>query len=271
MAAPEAATEPAPFLLRLRTGNPSAAAVAATAPWSRIAWQKPVKAPTVTIAEESMLAAIFAERPRPAALILMDAVRQPDDLTQRLGCPVVTMDAPLPGATFLWTPVPPMPPGPWRAAHRCALALFPARIAHYGVRQQAAVWLAQAGVSIRPRDDAGSSVAEYHAALRQAVAVVNMAADRKTGRWQMKGRVIEAGMAGCVLLEQRNPVTALRLTEGRDYLAWDTPGELSALIEVVRRGDGEAMARRLHRKVTTELTAAAFWSRVAGIAENQKS
>lgn len=211
-----------------------------------------------------MIAAIEAEQIRPAAVVLMDAVRQPHDLVQRLGCPVITMDAPMPGATFLWTPFPLSAPS-GRLSDRPVDAIFPARIDNYAGRKQSVSALTGAGVTIRARDDGTTSDA-FRAALRSAVAVINMAADRKTDRWQMKGRVIEAGMAGCVLLEQRNPVTELRLKEGRDYLAWDTPDELPALIARARGIDGQMVAENLNIKVTTELTAAAFWQRVSNIA-----
>lgn len=248
-------------IVRLRTKNPDALAVAKTSAMVLSEWPAKADQTTVTIAEENMMAQLLAERP--AAVILMDAVRQQGKgIPALLRCPVFTMDAPLDGATFLWTPVPESPAGP-PPSERAQGALFAGKIVGYRQREKMLDAIREAGVTVQFRENTKMVLQAFRASLHSVAAVVNMAADRKTGAWQMKGRVIEAGMAGCVLLEQRNPVTAMHLNEGEDYLAWDSPKELPALIARVRSGAADDIAHSLAEKVRTKFTAAAFWSRVS--------
>jgi hypothetical protein len=249
-------------VIRLRETNPDAVAVAETSPWPLLDWPQ-YEPGAVVIVEENMMGGVLAERDRPAAVLLMDAVRQQGKgIPQALRCPVFTMDAPLDGATFLWTPLVPDEPGPLPSERRGG-ALFSGKIMGYRQRERMLNDLREYGVTVRLRENAKTGLDDFRRSLLDYAALVNMAGDRKTGLWQMKGRVIEAGMAGCVLLEQRNPVTAIHFIEGTDYLAWDSPKELPGLIARVRSGEADGIAQSLAAKVRGMFSSDAFWATVA--------
>jgi hypothetical protein len=80
----------------------------------------------------------------------------------------------------------------------------------------------------------------------------------------MKGRFIEAGLAGAVVLEPPDSPAPRWFEPGLDYLVWHTPQEA---IDLVRRasaapGEYEAMGRRLRAKMLERHAAPVFWRNV---------
>jgi hypothetical protein len=93
--------------------------------------------------------------------------------------------------------------------------------------------------------------------------------DTGTGRFtHVKGRVVEAGLAGCCVIERRGAPTDHWFMPGMDYLEYDTMDDVRALLEDPRL---EMIARRFHDRVLTEHHPRVFWRRVlekAGVASH---
>lgn len=125
------------------------------------------------------------------------------------------------------------------------------------------------GLKVRVRDDEGTSsfTATYEAYaefLRGCRIVLNIPFSGTQEHMQVKGRVVEAGMAGCVLLEHKGAPTADWFTPGVDYLEYDNAAhaveiarELADKPEVT-----EAMGMRLRARVFAEHGPRQFWRRI---------
>jgi spore maturation protein CgeB len=99
--------------------------------------------------------------------------------------------------------------------------------------------------------------------LSGAKTIVNFAADRTNGLMAMKGRVIEALMAGAILLEQRNEWTRQFLTPGGDYFEWDTLADIKRILENLRNDPVEAERIRQNSLTRARFyTARRFWNNV---------
>lgn len=90
---------------------------------------------------------------------------------------------------------------------------------------------------------------------------------------QVKGRVIEAALAGSCLLELAGSPTADWFEAGVDFAEYQRPGDA---IETIQRlsahpEETEAMARRLREKVLAEHTPLKFWTRVLDKVDHGKT
>lgn len=83
-------------------------------------------------------------------------------------------------------------------------------------------------------------------------------------RKHVKGRVIEAGCAGCVLLDHKDSPTRLWFVPGLDYLAYETPEHAADLIERADDSALQAIASRFHSRVVQEHSPAMFWGKIIG-------
>lgn len=89
--------------------------------------------------------------------------------------------------------------------------------------------------------------------------VTNLAVTGSRLRLHVKGRVMEAALAGAVLLEQAGSPTRDWFEPGVDYFEWRDTNELCDLA----MQDGpeiEAMAERFHRKAIEKYSARPFWN-----------
>lgn len=203
----------------------------------------------------------------PVVPVLFDVVRQPADFVVGLGGPpVIALDGPADGVTFLWTPIDPMAYAVDVA--RDKRAVFIGRTPTYAGRVELKSKLIDMGVTVLERSDKYRPYAEYAKTLCQYRAVVNLCRDRKTGRPHFKGRTVEALNAGAVLLEEANEVTASVLREGEEYLAWETPADLERLLRQIDRNPewADEIARAGKRAAHERLSAALFWRRIEDIA-----
>jgi hypothetical protein len=223
-------------------GNPGYEMVSDTAPahWDRIRW------PMTAYPKGYDFAVLFCEQRTLKVLdrpylekqlgcriipVTFDAVREPANLVEKLGgAPVVTMDVPLPDATWLWTPINEKLYQP--RARKTIECLFLGRIQYYKDRRE---WRdgKLSRVTFIERDDK-IPYTSYAKMLSSARTIVNFRADRTNGRAAMKGRVFEALMAGAVLLEQENGWTRQWLTPGEDYLEWSTPTDIDIHLKGLR-------------------------------------
>ena len=86
--------------------------------------------------------------------------------------------------------------------------------------------------------------------------------DNGSGNGQhVKGRVIEAGFAGCCLLETRGSPTANWFTPGHEYIEYDSPGEVATIIN---RNDEELslIAYKFRSRMIDEHHPKIFWDKV---------
>lgn len=93
------------------------------------------------------------------------------------------------------------------------------------------------------RDEQPCSFTEYMATLDRSRIALNFSRTR-AGEHQIKARVFEALSAHCCLVEDRNPVTARYLRDGRDYLAWHELDDLVALLKRLLAHPSEAATSR---------------------------
>ena len=90
--------------------------------------------------------------------------------------------------------------------------------------------------------------------------------DARTGtgtRRHVKGRFVEAGLAGAIVIEPGDSPASQWFAAGEDYLVWNSPAEAIAHVrETAGRPDREEMARRFHAKMMAEHAAEPFWRAV---------
>lgn len=96
--------------------------------------------------------------------------------------------------------------------------------------------------------------------------VVNDARTGSTSRRHMKGRFVEAGMGGAVVLEPADSPAREWFAEGEDFLTYHNPWEA---VELIKRGDSELeryerIGARMRARMIAEHSAPVFWAKVLG-------
>lgn len=105
------------------------------------------------------------------------------------------------------------------------------------------------------------SFCEYLATLRMSLNVAYTGTESTT---HVKGRVLEAGLAGACLLETKGSPTSYWFRPGLDYLEYESPGEAA---QIIRRLANEpeatqAMGESLRQRILREHSPAQFWGRI---------
>lgn len=245
------------------SANPSMQLIAATRPahWTLQSWQDPIpSSDLIVLCEENT----FPSLPPHAVAIVLDSVRYPKDFLKNLPNKVITLDAPANGCTFLWTPIRAelFKPKPWN--ERVGV-ICPVRLKNYPPRQKCVERLQKIGVKIIERDDKKRSYQDYVDDLCSAKAVINFCQDRKTGKPQLKGRVLETLTAGALLFEELNYCTRHTLP-GAAYFGWEKIDDLAILYDgLIGGGIGESTARH-GREVARDFSSEKFWRNVETIA-----
>lgn len=202
----------------------------------------------------------------PVVCIFGDSVRVADKIQSFVrNCKTVTLDAPVLGAFWLWTPVSTPP----REEHKTRNVIFAGNVFNYPERRE---FLSQLqGVEVFERNKT-RSYDEYMQILCSARAVINFAEDRKTGLPQLKGRVFEALHANAMLLEQANPLTDLVLHEDQEFKTWDTIGELKLLVDTINKdgAQGWDVAHLGHQAAINKFTSERFWQLIESIGKGGK-
>jgi hypothetical protein len=161
----------------------------------------------------------------------------------------------------------PDPPVPWEA--RSVLLAFPGspgdpshprgRLIHEFIK---------AGVlSFRPRDhnhNGDPDDAAYRAYLQSCKGIMNFPWTGSSSRMHVKGRVIEAGLAGSVLFEYAGSPTEDWFNPGVDYVAYSSLEEVAQAIAWMTNEPRKAqkMATSLRKKVLEDHSPEIFWGHV---------
>lgn len=115
----------------------------------------------------------------------------------------------------------------------------------------------------RPRDDGGyDGYREFLCSCR--CTLNNALTGGGTGLMHVKARVIEAALAGSLVLEQEGSPAADWFEPGVDYLTYGNADDVAQRLDWVSTNSAEAetMALRLRSKVMAEHSPAMFWGRV---------
>ncbi len=128
-------------------------------------------------------------------------------------------------------------------------------------------------LTYRPREE--TSTEEYRNFLMSCWCIWNSPETGGMTSKHVKARVLEAALAGCVVLEEKNSPTADWFDEGRDYLTYETVDDVRNQLNFFRSNPVEArlIAERLATKVRRYHSPKVFWRRVEaaiGLAEPLK-
>lgn len=150
----------------------------------------------------------------------------------------------------------PFEPRPWAERNR-GMILIGGR----GINQRGGFVgeMCARGMTFLPGPD-GRSYEQFAAEMCDARVAFNFPESGSGQVSHVKGRVVEAGFAGCVLLERVGSPTADWFERGVDYLEYTDPDSARAAAE----GADPEMARRFHDRVVREHHPAVFWKDVFG-------
>lgn len=83
-------------------------------------------------------------------------------------------------------------------------------------------------------------------------------------RFHVKGRVVEAGWAGCLLLEHEDSPARNFFKPGEDFLTWKEPQDIRPLLERFKDNpiETEQFGARLRKKVEEHHCPQKFWGRI---------
>ena len=83
-------------------------------------------------------------------------------------------------------------------------------------------------------------------------------------RMHVKGRVVEAGLAGCLLLEPTGSPTPDWFEPGVDYLPYENMAQAKEIVERMSAlpQETEAFGARLRKKVLDNHSPEKFWGRI---------
>lgn len=124
--------------------------------------------------------------------------------------------------------------------------------------------LAHAGLVVPRRNEQYGSYAEYARFLRRCRIVLNVPWSGSDNAVQVKGRVLEAGMAGCCLLEHETSAARHWFNAGIDYAVYRDREDAVDVVEGLLAAPDhmQHLADKLHARVTTEHAPAKFWAEV---------
>jgi hypothetical protein len=118
-------------------------------------------------------------------------------------------------------------------------------------------------VTHRPRDDL-SSMDDYKKILLSCWCIWNNPETGGMTSKHVKARILEAALAGCIVLEEKGSPTAQWFDEGRDYLTYETADDVRNQMAFIRNNPVEArlIAERMATKVRRMHSPKVFWSKV---------
>lgn len=128
-----------------------------------------------------------------------------------------------------------------------------------------------AGLQIKPREEIYGTYQRFANFMMECAIVPNVPFSGSDNARQVKGRVIESGLARCCLLDHVSSASKNWFTPGEDYIEYENREHAVALAKELSGDWGRAqrIADNLHRRVTEEYSAEKFWAKVfeaAGVA-----
>lgn len=122
------------------------------------------------------------------------------------------------------------------------------------------------GLQVRVRTGGPENYHEVAEFLGRTRIIPNFARTGSRSRMHVKGRVIEAGLAGALLLEERGSPTANYFTPDVDYVEWDSPRTTCFQVRklLTNPGETQGFGDRLRARIAAEHSPAAFWGRIIG-------
>lgn len=110
----------------------------------------------------------------------------------------------------------------------------------------------------------GDSYPGYCAFLEQCRMTPNFPHSGSQTAMQVKGRVVEAALAGACLLEMRGAPSSCWFTPGEDYIEYQKAYELINIVAELwaKPEHTQAIALRLREKVLAQHSPAVFWGRI---------
>lgn len=114
------------------------------------------------------------------------------------------------------------------------------------------------------RDDNANSYSNYCEYLRYCQCVINVPFSGSNAAKQVKGRIVEAGWAGCAVLEWKGAPTEKWFRPGIDFEGYGGLADLEASVTAVLEGQDEVeiMAKSLQERVREEHSPQIIWNQV---------
>lgn len=134
-----------------------------------------------------------------------------------------------------------------------------------GVRRQVLVELMFENLlTIRTRDGADDSYEAYAEHLARSRLTLNVPLSGTEQTMQVKGRVVEAGIAGAALLEMAGAPTTQWFRSGIDFMEYATLDDAKKLIrQFVNEPElTQLMGEQLRQRVLTEHSPQVFWGKI---------
>lgn len=117
-----------------------------------------------------------------------------------------------------------------------------------------------AGLVVKPWDGTYQDFANF---LMNCQVVVNVPFSGSDAVRQVKGRVVEAGLAGCILLEHVEAPTKGWLLPGVHYLEYNTPERAAELgLGAPYLYGAGFLGPQLHERISTAFSPTVFWNRL---------
>lgn len=130
-------------------------------------------------------------------------------------------------------------------------------------REALAMLKERCGLQVAPRSETwGSYKSHFADFMLRCQMTVNFPETGSEKAFHLKNRVIEAGFAGCCLLEKKNPVTPLYLEPNVDYIEWETLQGLENIIKNISDSEVAFRAHNLALKCRERYTAEKAWQKV---------
>lgn len=129
-------------------------------------------------------------------------------------------------------------------------------------RQEAIAKLrAKAGLVVAERYEAWGTYNKFSEFMLRCKVTINFPETGSSKAYHLKNRVIEAGFAGCVLFEKKNPITPMYFKPNEDYLEYETIEEVIGMLERPEPS-WEGIAENLQRKALNQYGAEKFWGNI---------
>lgn len=126
-------------------------------------------------------------------------------------------------------------------------------------------WLVDnAGLQIKPREELYGTYARYAAFMMETAITISVPFSGSDNSRQVKGRVLESGLARTLLLDHISSAAKNWFTPGVDYLEYESREHAASLVRELMNDwpRAQRIADSLHDRVKAEHSPAIFWDKV---------